>query len=76
MPSVADGLRRELQQRVGRLDPLDRIHLALRLGEEGVALYRLAHGATDHEARATLSQARAVGRRRSCANAPRTPDAS
>ena len=65
MHSVADDLRRELQQTVARLDPLERLRLALRLGDADVALYRSAHGVTEAEARATLSRARGIGRQSS-----------
>jgi hypothetical protein len=68
MHSVADDLRRESLQALGRLDPIERIMLALTLGDADVALYRSAHGVTEREARAALSRGRAIGRHPSSAH--------
>ena len=68
MRSVADDLRVETARTVARLSPLERIALALRLGDEDVALYRAAHGVNEVEARASLARTRSLGRRRSRSN--------
>jgi hypothetical protein len=62
MRSVADDLRHESMQALGRLDPIERLMLALRLGDADVALYQSVHGMTELEARARLSRARTIGR--------------
>ena len=62
MRSVADILRLDSARRVAQLSVGERIDLALRLGDEDVALYRAAHGVTDAEARRALRRARAAGR--------------
>jgi hypothetical protein len=63
MRSVADDLRAETARAVARLPPLERIALALRLGDEDVALYRAAHRVSEAEARISLARMRSVGRR-------------
>jgi hypothetical protein len=68
MRSVADGLRLDSSLRVSRLSVVERIELALRLGEDDVALYRAAHGVSDAEARRELAHARASGRVPSLSN--------
>ena len=73
MRSIADDLRVESAHAVARLTVAERIALALRLGDEDIALYRAAHGVSDRHARATLAQARAVGRVRSRSNEPGGP---
>jgi hypothetical protein len=70
MGSVADSLRLESARAVAGLSAPDRIALALRLGDEDVALYRLAHGVCEADARRVLARARGLGRPPSCANDP------
>ena len=65
MRSVADDLRAETARATAGLTPFERIALALRLGDEDVALYRDAHGVSEIEARAALAHSRGHGRRRS-----------
>jgi hypothetical protein len=65
MRSVADDLRAETARTVARLSAEERITLALRLGDDDVALYRAAHPVSDHEARLTLARTRSHGRRQS-----------
>ena len=62
MHSVLDDLRVETTRRRLGSTPLERIALALRLGDDDVALYRAAHGVSDVEARATFARARRIGR--------------
>jgi hypothetical protein len=62
MRSVADDLRLETVRAVAKMPVADRISLALRLGDDDVALYRAAHGVSEANARATLARARAIGR--------------
>lgn len=68
MRSVADELRAETALAVARLSPLERIALALRLGDDDVALYRQAHRVSEIEARVSLARLRSFGRRRSPSN--------
>jgi hypothetical protein len=70
MRSVADGLRLDSARAVAELPAADRIALALRLGDEDVALFCTAHRASEADARRTLARARTVGRLRSCSNDP------
>jgi hypothetical protein len=62
MHSVADDLRRETMAAAARLTPAQRIALALRLGDDDVALLCAAHGVTGDDARRTFRRARAAGR--------------
>jgi hypothetical protein len=68
MRSVADDLRAETTRAVARLTPAERIALALRLGDDDVALYRAVHGVGEIEARLTLAGTRSRGRRQSQSN--------
>jgi hypothetical protein len=68
MRSVADVLRVETAPGVARLTPAERVALALRLGDDDIALYRVACGVSQVEARAALGRSRAIGRRRSPSN--------
>jgi hypothetical protein len=70
MRSVADDLRAETMSAVARLSVEERIGLALRLGDDDVALYRAAHGVSETEARVALARMRLVGRRQSRSNEP------
>jgi hypothetical protein len=62
MRSVADGLIRELRDAALRLTPGERIELALRLGDEAVALYGAAQRVDPATARARLAASRRTGR--------------
>jgi hypothetical protein len=62
MRSIADDLRRESMRALAGLTAAERVALALRLGDEDVALHRSAHGITERESRAALKRARAIGR--------------
>lgn len=62
MRSIADDLRAESAQATARLTAAERVALALRLGDDDVALHRSAHGLTEDESRAVLRRARAIGR--------------
>lgn len=57
-------------QRLALLTAEDRVALALRLGDEDVALYCSVHGTSEQDARATFRRARIAGRVPSCANEP------
>jgi len=70
MRSVADDLRRESAQRVDALTATERIALALQLGDDDVARYQAAHGASAGESRAVFRRARAAGRLASASNDP------
>ena len=73
MRSVADVIRRESLEAVGRLDPIERVTLALALGDADVALYQAAHGISERDARAALSRTRAIQRQASVVNARAQP---
>jgi hypothetical protein len=62
MRSVADDLRDELQDEVQRLPFEERIALALRLGERGLELFRLANGLDREAAIRELQRQRQAGR--------------
>jgi hypothetical protein len=68
MRSVADDLRLESARAVARLTAIERIELALTLGDQDVASYLMAHAVSDAEARAALARGRAVGRTPSRSN--------
>jgi hypothetical protein len=70
MRSVADALRLDSARAIAELPAADRIALALRLGDEDVALYRAAHRVSEAAARRELARARAVGRLKSRSNDP------
>ncbi len=61
--SVNDTLVAEDRQRVAALDPGERIALALRLGEESLALYCAAEGIDRETARKRIERARQAQRR-------------
>jgi hypothetical protein len=63
-------MRQDSVRRIAALSEVERITLALRLGDEDVALYRAAHGVSDREARRVLRRARATGRLPSRSNDP------
>jgi hypothetical protein len=70
MRSVADALRFDSARAVAKLPAADRVALALRLGDEDVALYGAAHGVSEAAARRELARARTVGRLTSHSNDP------
>ena len=70
MRSVADDLRRETRRRLATLTIDERIALALRLGDDDVALFCAVHKVEESSARARFAQTRAVGRRPSVVNQP------
>ena len=65
MRSIAEQLSRDVRDAVARLSAEERIDLALRLGDEAVALYSAARGVDAVTARACLASLRQAGRRRS-----------
>ena len=69
MRSVADDFRRRTAQAVAALSVGERIELALRLGEEDVALFCALHRVSEAAARERFARARAAGRVPSVANA-------
>ncbi len=70
MRSVADDLRSETARRVLEMTPADRVELALRLGDEDVALLRAARDLSEADARMTIRRARQAGRQPSSAARP------
>lgn len=63
MRSIADDLRRESARRVLEMPPAERLELALRLGDDDVALLCAARGISDADARLAFARARQHGRR-------------
>ena len=63
MKSVADDLRAELREKINRLSVEERLELALRLGEEGLELFRQANGLDRRTAIRLLQRRRQAGRR-------------
>ena len=68
MRSVTDDLRRESIHRLASRGVEDRIALALRFGDDDVALYCSVHGTSEQDGRAILTRAPAAGRVPSVAN--------
>ena len=68
MRSVADDLRSRSRAAVLRLAPLDRVRLALELGDADARRFATMKGLCVAEARRTLSAARRIGRVVSVAN--------
>jgi len=62
MKSVADDLRAELREEINRLSVQERIELALRMGDEGVELFRQAKGLDRETAIRLLERRRQAGR--------------
>lgn len=67
---MADAVRLDTARAVAERPAADRIALALRLGDEDVALYRAAHHVSEADARRELARARTVGRLQSRSNDP------
>lgn len=68
MQSVADELRGASRAAVLRLAPIDRVRLALDLGDADVRRFAAAKGVSVAEARRMLSAGRRIGRVASVAN--------
>ena len=62
MKSVADELRRRTLQTAARMTAGERVALALRLGDDDLALYRASQVLSAEEARTALRRTRAIGR--------------
>ena len=62
MKSVADDLRRETLQTAARMTAAERVALALRLGEDDMALCRASQGLSADAARTSVRRTRAAGR--------------
>lgn len=62
MRSVADDLRDELREEVGRLPVKERMELALRLGERGLEMFCQASGLDRAAAIQELQRRRQAGR--------------
>lgn len=62
MKSVADDLRAELREEINRLSVEERLELMLRLGEEGLELFRQANGLDRETAIRLLQRRRQAGR--------------
>lgn len=62
MRSVADDLREELQEEILLLSFEERMALALRLGERGLEMFRLANGLDRETAFRELQRQRQAGR--------------
>ena len=60
---VADEVREEQRKRVQAMTPAERVALARKLGEQGLAAYMAANNLTRAEAVARVKAARARGRR-------------
>ena len=63
--NLAEGLRRELSQKLRLLTPEERLAAAFRLGEEDLELYRGPRGLAREAARRLIRRQRQSGRRRS-----------
>jgi hypothetical protein len=70
MRSVADDLRAESRKKVAGLDVLQRIELALRLGDEDISTLAVSRGITREEAKRVFARAKSVGRVPSRSNDP------
>ena len=62
MRSVADTLREASRRRVARLTPIERVRLALALGDADVALMCVAQRISEDEARRRIARSRQAGR--------------
>ena len=63
MTSVNDGLRREQRERIEKMTPAERLALAEKLGEEGLAAFMAANGLDRQSALKAIRRSRRVGRR-------------
>ncbi|MBL8138338.1 MAG: hypothetical protein JNL48_17070 [Acidobacteria bacterium] len=64
MPSaVAHAVSQEQRAQIAAMTPADRVALALRLGEEGLAAFAALHGVDRQTAIARIRATRRVGRR-------------
>jgi hypothetical protein len=62
MRSVADTLRDDTRRRVLEMRPSERLELALRLGDDDVALLCASRGLTAADARLAIERSRQFGR--------------
>jgi hypothetical protein len=60
---VADAVARERRARLAALTPAERVALAARLGEEGLATYVTTHGVDRRIAIARIKATHRIGRR-------------
>jgi hypothetical protein len=64
MPSaVAHAVSQEQREQLAAMTPSDRVALAVRLGEAGIASYMATHGVDRHTAIARIRATRRLGRR-------------
>lgn len=70
MRSVADELRADTARRVLEMTPAARVELAMRLGDDDVALLCAARNLSEVDARMTIRRARQAGRQPSAAARP------
>lgn len=66
--TLGHDVSRRRQQRLAALTPAERVALAIRLGEEGLASFMAVHRVDRETARARIAATRRVGRRRSAAS--------
>jgi hypothetical protein len=66
--AVAEALIEEDRARLARMEPAQRVELALALGREAVVLFAKAHGLSLSAARRELTQRKHAGRRPSVAS--------
>jgi hypothetical protein len=60
---VAAEVRRRQSERCAAMTPEERVALAMRLGEEGLASYMAMHGVDRRAATAQIKETRRLGRR-------------
>ena len=63
MTSVSDDLRREQRERTEKMTPAERLALAEKLSEEGLAAFMAANGMDRRSALNAIRRSRRVGRR-------------
>jgi hypothetical protein len=63
--AVAHAVSQERREEWAAMTPADRVALAVRLGDQGVASYMATHGLDRHTAIARIRATRRLGRRRS-----------
>lgn len=60
--AIAEAVAGRRRERLARLTPDERVQLAVRLGEEGIAEYMRVHGVDRRTAAARIKAARRLGR--------------
>lgn len=65
--NVARDVSRRREERLAALTPAERVALAMRLGEAGLASFMTTHSVNRDTARARIAATRRAGRRRSAA---------